>query len=381
MMASSNRAETSMKKLDELKPLFRICEQCGTCTAACHFSDTGAQNVRRLIRHVNLGLLDDAFLSEAPWLCSACGRCAALCTEGLDIPALVEALRRLAGERGLAPPAAGTLARSIAESGAPFRALGKSKRSWVRPDCAPTEGAKVLYWTGCGPSLMLPSLARATARLLRAVAGGYALLEEEPCCGEPLGVLGRTSEAAEATAGALRALRESGAETVVTSCSGCFLTFGRHAPGPPGGKGDGPRILHLSQFLDEQKPALSLGKKLRLAYHDPCSLGRGMGVYDAPRRVLGSIEGVEIVEIDPRREGAVCCGGGGGVWALRNEEAVAQGLRNLERHVLGLGADGLVTCCPVCHLNFRTSLRRKKSRVRVYDLAEVAAMGLSDEGE
>ena len=92
------------------------------------------------------------------------------------------------------------------------------------------------------------------------------------------------------------------------------------------------------------------GKKI--AYHDPCYLGRHNGIYDEPRGVLKKIPGLELNEFDESREDSLCCGmGGGRIWAetpkserfsnIRMEEAVAR------------GAEELVTACPYCITHFR----------------------------
>ncbi len=367
-----------MKSIEEIKPAFRVCEQCGTCTAACHFSDSGLLNIRRLVRRVCLDLCDDAFLSLEPWKCSSCGRCSRLCVEGLDIPALIHALREMARGRGLEPAAAAAVAEAVRKGGSPFRSAGRRRDSWIDARCAPEAGAATLYWAGCASAFMLPSVARASASVVKAVCGSYNSIPDEPCCGEPLLALGRLDDARRAAEKAAEAVRASGARTVAVSCSGCFATFRRYKE--LFGIEIGAEVRHVSQLLAERPVLSALPEGLRLAYHDPCSLGRGCGVYEEPRTALRSIGGVDLAELDPGRELSACCGGGGGVWAVDNEAAQAAASARIAKSLLPLAVDGLVTCCPVCHLNFRAALRKAKSKIRVFDLSEIAAAALANKG-
>jgi len=363
-----------MRSLKDLAKVFRACEQCGTCTAACHLSLATDFNVRRLVRHVHLDLLDGGFLSTEPWRCSACGRCSALCVEGLDVTELVMALRSLARERGLEPDAVAPLVQAVVKDGSPFRAVGKTgKADWVRSGEGPVEGAETLFWVGCAPAYMLPGLARSCARVLTRLAGGYQLLASEPCCGEPLLALGRLDEARQTAEAVVEAVAASGARRLVTTCSGCYATFTRHYPDQLSLSLPDVEVLHLAELVDRERPALRSKKPLTLAYHDPCSLVRAADVHEEPRRILSSIENVTLVEGDRPAGHSVCCGGGGGVWALDNEAAVVSAANKLDREILPRDVDGLVTCCPVCHLNFRRTLRSRKSRVKVYDLVELVA--------
>jgi Fe-S oxidoreductase len=173
-------------------------------------------------------------------------------------------------------------------------------------------------------------------------------------------------------------VERTGAASVVTTCSGCYTTFAHHYPEQLGLAFPVP-VLHLSQFLAERRPDLALPSPMRLAYHDPCTLGRTARVFEPPRDVLQAVEGVTLVEPPLSREKSVCCGGGGGVWALDNPAASAAGASRLARDVLPMSVDALVTCCPVCHLNFRRTLRKQKSKVRILDLAELAARAIEGE--
>ena len=78
------------------------------------------------------------------------------------------------------------------------------------------------------------------------------------------------------------------------------------------------KVMHISELLYE---LVSGGKikfkkpiKSKVTYHDPCHLGREMGIYAEPRAVLKAIPGIDLVEMYPTEHAAACCGAGGGVY-------------------------------------------------------------------
>src|SRR4029077_12433311 len=111
-------------------------------------------------------------------------------------------------------------------------------------------------------------------------------------------------------------------------------------------------VVHHSQLLLELLELRAIVPRRQLGYrvtsHDPCTLGRYNGVYDAPRRVLEAI-GCELLEMPRNRDNSFCCGAGGGrIWM---QELKKNGLkRPSEQRIdeaVGLGTlDYFVVCCP-----------------------------------
>jgi len=89
----------------------------------------------------------------------------------------------------------------------------------------------------------------------------------------------------------------------------------------------------------------------KVTYHDSCHLGRGCGVYEAPRAILRSVPGVELVEMERTKRWAWCCGGGGGVPEAFPELAkwsTEDRLREAER----TGAELVLTSSALCQRRF-----------------------------
>jgi len=75
--------------------MFRACEQCGLCSSACPLTGVDGFNIRRILRHVELGLIDEIANSPFPWSCTTCGRCEGVCPNGIGILDIIRPLRSL----------------------------------------------------------------------------------------------------------------------------------------------------------------------------------------------------------------------------------------------------------------------------------------------
>ena len=110
----------------------------------------------------------------------------------------------------------------------------------------------------------------------------------------------------------IETLDEMGVRKIITQCPHCFNTLDNEYPQ----LGGHYEVLHHSQFLEQLIDTGQLdmtGAKLdeRIVYHDSCYLGRHNDVYMAPRNVIGSLKGIEIVEADRNGTKGMCCGAGG----------------------------------------------------------------------
>jgi heterodisulfide reductase subunit D len=368
--------DTDKKRLEEA---FYICQQCGMCTSACGSSQVSDYNARKLVRAVQLEMADEKeFLQKIPWLCSQCGRCHEVCGAGLDIPKLVLGLRQKAYKAGYAPQSILNLQKNILETATPFKSGNRTKTSWLKDAPAPREDAETIFFTGCAGPLMAPNISKAMAEVLTKVAGGYRLLKDELCCGEPLIVVGLLEDAKANAEKLVKAIKDSGAKRVVTACAGCYNALTNLYPNVLGVKPpEGVEIQHFAQFIAKKKDLkLRLEKSMTATYHDPCSLGRHSKVYDPPREVLRSIEGLKLVEMSPNRDRALCCGGGGGLWSVDPNMAMEVAASKFQRSVLPSKAEVLVSGCPTCFINFRFTFLKRKLQVQVMDLAEIVNMAL-----
>jgi len=75
--------------------MFRACEQCGLCSSACPLTGVDGFNIRRILRHVELDLIDEIADSPFPWFCTTCGRCEEVCPNGIEILSIIRPLRAM----------------------------------------------------------------------------------------------------------------------------------------------------------------------------------------------------------------------------------------------------------------------------------------------
>ena len=94
--------------------MFRTCEQCGCCSSACPITGVHDFNIRRIVRHIELHLIDEIANTPFPWACTTCGRCETVCPNGIAILDIIRPLRSMAPElfapEGPAPCVNGCLA-------------------------------------------------------------------------------------------------------------------------------------------------------------------------------------------------------------------------------------------------------------------------------
>lgn len=230
----------------------------------------------------------------------------------------------------------------------------------------------VLYYTGCMASYRLDSIAKSTIELLKKAGVDFKMLgENEWCCGSVLLRTGNRELAREVAEHNVKAFKDAGIDTIVTSCAGCYKTLRNDYPELAGL--DGIKVLSSPEFIlelikDGRIKLKSPGQKI--TFHDPCHLGRHSNVYDAPREVLKSIEGVELVEMARNRENSRCCGSGGGVKSGFGELANKMADVRIDE-AEATGANIVTSPCPFCTYALDDAAKRNGRTIKAVDFAEL----------
>jgi heterodisulfide reductase subunit D len=119
---------------------------------------------------------------------------------------------------------------------------------------------------------------------------------------------------------------------------------------------------------------------MKVTYHDPCDLGRGAREFEAPRQVLNSLPGVELVEMADNRENCLCCGGGGNLEMIDKDLSAGIAKRKIDQ-ALATGAEAVVTGCQQCVRSMATFVRRNKVDLKVMDLTQLVEMAMTEAEE
>jgi Fe-S oxidoreductase len=219
---------------------------------------------------------------------------------------------------------------------------------------------------------------KAAVRVLRnlGIEPGY-LADDEPCCGAPLYASGLHQEFASNAQNTHETLKSLGVRRLIGMVPSC--TYALRELFPRYVNGYDLEVKHFVEIAAELVPprGLRFPRKVKVTYHDPCQLGRYLGLIDEPRRVLNSIEGIELVETDwTKGEWSTCCGGGGGFEAVFPELSRILAA-NRAQELLDTGAEIIVTHCPGCIMQLKDGLKdHQADDVKVLDLAEIIAMAM-----
>lgn len=350
--------------IDEIKEAggegFRLCFQCGLCDAVCPWNKVRDFSIRKIIREAAFGLSE--IEGEEIWRCTSCGRCPDQCPRGVKQIDIGVSLRRVASEYEIFPASvrpARTARASLISEGNPLQGERKNRADWAKDLSVKTftEGMDVLYFPGCYLCYdpRMKKVAVATANILNKAGIDFGILgTKENCCGESIRKIGSEEVFKTLAKENIKTFIENGVKKIVVSSPHCYHTFTNEYPEFMVNF----EIVHISQYLQEliHEGRLELSKEYskKVTYHDPCYLGRHNGIYDAPRDILNSVHGLDLVEMAESRKYSLCCGGGGGrIWMDTPQSERFSDIRLQQAN--DVGAEVLVTSCPYCITNFEES--------------------------
>jgi Fe-S oxidoreductase len=192
--------------------------------------------------------------------------------------------------------------------------------------------------------------------------------EEEACCGNEIRRIGEAGLYEELQEENTAAFKEYGVQEIITLSPHCMNALKKEY-------GElGIKVSHYTEVLADLIAAGALkieGKyEKRVIYHDPCFLGKQNGIFDQPRSVLRSLDGLELLEFARSRETSLCCEGGGGRMFFEAEGQAV--VRNAEVRVLEAiekGAEVIATSCPFCLMTLEDPAKEKGQTVK--ELSEI----------
>ena len=321
--------------------------------------------------------------------CLTCYECSQKCPAEVDFPVFVRKARSIAQENGQHGIYAHSgqlqsLTRLMTSSDIKQRRL-----EWLSDKYRTSDESDILLWIGCAPyfepifediEFRALDIAEASLRVLNSLGIEPRLLPDEKCCGHDALWTGDEETFKKLAQHNAERIREAAVKKIVFSCPEGYRTLKLDYPAY--GLALDCELQHISEFLAEriEQGGLKFKKtRKKVTYQDPCRLGRHLGLYAAPRKVLQAIPGIELVEMEHSRENSVCCG----TSAFTNCDAYSNMIRK-ERltEASSTGAETLITCCPKCQTHFRCAMvdrgeeKRSIPQIEVMDLANLVAEAL-----
>ncbi|MEM1673901.1 MAG: (Fe-S)-binding protein [Candidatus Bathyarchaeia archaeon] len=356
------------------------CIQCGTCTGSCPVAKKTSLNVRKYMREVSvLGRLAIHPPNEL-WSCTTCSTCGIRCPRQLKPYEFLIDVRSIVIESGEVSPTIRDALESVYMNGNPWGRIRGKRVEWCRDLNVKhfSQGANILYHVGCTTSYdtRVQNVARSLVACLNLANIDFGILGgEENCCGSEVYCMGEKGLFEYLMEENIKLFDKYEIRQIIVNCPHGFDTFKNRY------KQRDLEVWHHSQFLakliDDGKisPAKSLNKVV--IYHDPCYLGKRNNIFEEPRKVIESINGVKLLEFSRSRSRSVCCEGGGGrMWVDVPGPRLAE-IRVKE--AVEAGAEILAVACPFCLLTMEDAVKTtgNEEKIRIMDIAELLALTLT----
>ncbi len=393
------------------------CTVCGRCTAVCPASITGKPldpreivlklgevAARTAVPAVSAPVSVDSEITvgadsvferisaEELWACTTCRACDEICPVDIEILDKILDMRRyLSLMEADFPTQLGKAYVSMENSSNPYGMAQAQRAAWTdkldfevkilgQDD---VEHADYLYWVGCAGSFdeRNQAVTLSTSRLLHEAGVDFAILgPQELCTGDPARRSGNEYVFQQLALQNIETLNDLGVKRIITQCPHCFNTLSNEYSQ----LGGDYEVIHHSQLLMDLikqghlEPRAGAAKKV--TYHDSCYLGRHNDIYLAPREVVGSIGGVQVVEMERNGLDGFCCGAGGAQFWMEDQTGKKVSLDRAQE-AIATGADEVAVACPFCFVMLDDGVKELGNEtVAVKDISMILAEATLDIG-
>ncbi|MGA9277481.1 heterodisulfide reductase-related iron-sulfur binding cluster [Ilumatobacter sp.] len=384
------------------------CTMCGRCTSVCPAHATGKPlDPREIVLKagevmaatgtpavspplgtvpevkVTANSLFERITAEELWACTTCKACDEICPVNIEITDKIFDMRRyLSLMESNFPAELGNAYRAMENQGNPWGLNQGERADWAEGidgveivDPGSPLASEYLYWVGCAGSFddKNKKVTQAMANLLRRAGIDVSILgPSEMCTGDSARRSGNEYLFQMLAQPNVEMLNGMGVKKIITQCPHCFNTLLNEYPQIGGNY----EVVHHTQLLEQlidsgQLDVSQATLDERITYHDSCYLGRHNDVYVAPRKVVGSIKGVEVVEMQRNGTKGMCCGAGGArMWMEETTGTKVNDERAAE--ALSTGASRVATACPFCYIMMDDGVKGagiEDDQVKVADIA------------
>jgi len=370
--------------------LFYQCGKCGTCRTAyqdswapvCPSGEFGKFESYYLGGRnlLTWGLTSEKLewsenLAKIFFHCALCLACSQQC----QIPEIhhyagewLMAMREEAVQRGFGPmPEHSRYTENIFQQHNPYMEEKEHRLDWLPSTIKISQDAKLAYFVGCTSSYREQNVAISTAEILNALNIEFKILIDEQCCGSPVFMTGQFEAGKKIAETNIQLFQEANLEHIITSCAGCYHALKDIYPNKFG-LHHGIEILLLPEFLlgklNNGELTFKKNIPIKVTYHDPCHIGRHMGIYEPPRDLLEKIPGIELIEMVRNRHNAWCCGSGSGVRSSFKDLSSFAANERIEE-AKATNAQAIISSCPFCLNQFKANI--KNNEINAMDISEL----------
>jgi Fe-S oxidoreductase/nitrate reductase gamma subunit len=390
-------SEYTWKQLLDLE----ACTNCGRCQDVCPAHLTGkplsprrmTQNLKDHLWREGPKLLTTPIDQRQPeaimektvgedelWACTNCMACEEACPVYIEQISRNIDLRRylVLVETKYSSDIRLTL-KNMEKSNNPWGMSRGARTEWTKgleiKTLAEVTDPEILFWVGCCGSLDARNqrVATSVVKILQACQVRFGILgNEEGCCGDPARRIGNEYLFQTIAEANIEIMKRYGVKKILTLCPHCFHALKNEYP-QFGGEF---QVIHHTQFLTELLTSgkLKLTKPIDkvITYHDSCYLGRANQIYEAPRKILHSIPGLKLIEMERHHNRSFCCGAGGGrMWM---EEHIGTRINQMRTdQAIEVKAEWVGTACPYCLTMLGDGIKEKgkAETMAAYDLSEL----------
>jgi Fe-S oxidoreductase/FAD/FMN-containing dehydrogenase len=372
------------------------CSQCGYCIDECdQFYGRGweSQSPRGkwywLREYMEGRAAWSQSMVDTILVCTTCELCNLRCSAALPIePSWMKLRGRLIEEKKMMTfPPFEMMGAALHAEGDIWAGYRRNRADWFPDDLKEKHGpdriSRNVYFAGCTASYVEKDIAMASVRLLDKAGVDFTYLgERENCCATPMLVAGKWELFVQTMKKNIRAVKDSGADTVINSCPACNMMWRHVYPSWASKLGIdfGITAKHYSELVSDKIHAGEFRfpnndmQPVTVSWHDSCHIGRVSGVYEPPRDLIKAIPNVTFVEMSHNRQNAHCCGS---VLTLIKDPPIAADIGGIRLdEAVEAGAQKVLALCPCCEFQLRVSADKKGIPIDVVDLARFASSAL-----